>query len=211
MRPLIAAALLICVLVCVFPKRVEALSCALLTWRNFERVDGDTDPAKKQQDAEARAALEMLRPIIFRGRVARARDLIDPSTTDLPVSMIFFENVEVLKGELPRSAGDRKAFIVYYGWCDAKCGPESRASQMWARGKTFAFGVRPFIGKAVTTDWPTKVIYKGRVDAVLGACERNFLTPVEWKLLNAPDDEIARLKREYPLHAIRKHPPPDPD
>jgi hypothetical protein len=93
MRPLIAVAPLICAFVCLCPKHVEALSCAAITSRNFDRVDGDADPAKKQQDAEARAALAMLRPIIFRGRllgprasvadIGPARELSGGKPTDL--------------------------------------------------------------------------------------------------------------------------------
>jgi hypothetical protein len=200
---------LIFAFVCFCPKRVEALSCAIqFTWRNFDRIDGDADLVKRKQDAEARGALAMLKPIIFRGRVARVRDLTDRSTTDVPVSLVIFRDVEVLKGELPQSADDRKAFIVHYQWCDARCGP---ASQTWPRGQTFAFGVRPFRGEAVTDTFGKKVVYKGRVDAVMGACDRSFLTPLELKLLDAPADEIARLKREYPFHAIRKDPPPGSD
>jgi len=165
MRPLIAAPLLICVFACACPKHVEALQCAEAWWQNFDRIDGDTDPEKRRQDAEARAALANLRPIVFRGRFAWARDLSDRRKNGSPVFLIVFRDVEVLRGEMPRSADDRKAFLVYYAWCDTRCGP---ASQWWPRGQT-TFGVQPFSGGPVRDTNENdgtigkKVVYKGRV------------------------------------------------
>jgi hypothetical protein len=113
MRPLIAVAPLICAFVCLCPKHVEALSCAAITSRNFDRVDGDADPAKKQQDAEARAALAMLRPIIFRGRllgprasvadIGPARELSGVSRRTFPAGLIF---------PLSKAAGRRRRCVA---------------------------------------------------------------------------------------------------
>ena len=56
-----------------------------------------------------------------------------------------------------------------------------------------------------------RVVYKGRVDAEMNACDPSGLTTLEWNVLNAPADGIARLMREYPFHPIRKDQAPGSD
>jgi hypothetical protein len=206
-RPLIAAPLLIFVFAGLCPGDLEALDCGVAYWRNYDRVDGVADPAKRRQDAEARAALANLRPIIFRGRVARARTLSGGVTDQLPLSLIIFEDVEVLRGEMPRSAHDRKAFIVHHGWCDGSPTSCRPASRWWPRGQIFTVGVHPSPGGPVTDTVGKRVVHKGRVDAEMRLCDPSSLTPLEWNVLNAPADEIARLMREYPFHPVRKDQP----
>src|SRR5260370_3673124 len=105
MNLLVAALLLIFVFAFACPESADALVCGGPYWRNFDRTDGNADPEKRRQDAEARAALARLMPIIFRGRVAWGRDLADLTTRlESPLRLIAFEHVEVLSGELPRSA-----------------------------------------------------------------------------------------------------------
>jgi hypothetical protein len=115
MRALVAAIFSICVFVCACPKHAGALDCATAGWWNFDRIDGD--PQKQRQDAEARAALANLGPIVFRGRFAWARDLSDLRKNSSPVFLIVLKDVDVLQGVL-LSGRDRKAFLVYYAWCD---------------------------------------------------------------------------------------------
>jgi hypothetical protein len=98
MRALVAAILLICVFACACPKHAGALDCAIRGWWNFDRIDGD--PQKRLQDAEARAALANLGPIVFRGRFAWARDLSDLRKNSSPVFLIVLKDVEVLQGVL---------------------------------------------------------------------------------------------------------------
>jgi hypothetical protein len=194
----LAAALLSFVFVFIVPARVHALSCIYISWRNFERVDGYGE--KMRQDAAARAALATLSPNVFRGRVVTARDLVDRRKTNEPVSLIVFDDVEVLKGDLPRAAHDRRAFIVQRAWCDAHCDP---LSEWWPPGKTFTFGVRAPPEEAVKDADAKHVIYGGRVDGTVDACDQTSLTELQLKLLNTSDDEIARLIREYPFHPPR--------
>lgn len=207
MRPLMCV-LLVCAFACASPRHVEALSCAVaFFWQSFERTDGDADLETRRRDAERRASLANLErtPIVFRGRFAWARDLSDRRKTSEPLFLIGFKDIEVLRGEIPRSAHDRKALVVYYAWCDTRCGP---ASRWWPRGPV-TVGVHPFGGGAVREGMiGTKVVYRGRVDAVAGPCTPKQLTPLQEELLTAPAGEIARLKREYPPHPIRTNPPP---
>lgn len=187
-----------------FPKNVNALDCAHFYWRNFDRLDGDLQ--KRRRDAEARAALANLAPIVFRGRITRTRDLSGVGKSNTAFFLIAFKDVEVLRGEMPRSARDGRAFLVASEWCDAKCGP---ASRLWPHGLT-TFTAHPFNGRLVM-DTDKNVVYKGRVDAEAGLCDYMQLTPLQTQLLNAPADEIARLIREYPPHPIRKDQPADPN
>ena len=207
MRACVAAIFLMCVFDCACPRDADALSCATRGWWNFDRIDGD--PQKRRQDAEARAALDNLGGIVFRGRFASARSLSDPRKSNSPVLMIVFKDVTILRGEMPRSAHDRKAFLLYYAWCDANCGP---AGHGWPRGlKTY--GAFRFDGEPIrdTGTIGQKVVYQGRVDAWSGACNPIQLTPLQEQLLNAPTDEIARLMREYPYHPIGQYEPAGPD
>jgi hypothetical protein len=201
MRCFIVAALLAGALVC--PKHAEALDCGGPGSWSFQAADGIETPAEKQlQDREARAVLERLErtPIIFRGRLASARYLSDLRKTNTPISLLVFDRVEVLKGRLPKTFADRRAFIIQAEWCDFRCSGR-QAAQGWPRGNAVVVGAHPN-----KSDDPSKamesgskrVIYKGRIDAVLGMCSGGPLTPEALRLLNAPDDEIARLKREYP-------------
>jgi hypothetical protein len=143
MRPLVSVLLLICFFVVACPKNVSALGCANSDWRNFDRLDGDLE--KRRLDAEARAALANLAPIVFRGRITRTRDLSDVGKSNTAVFLITFKDVEVLRGEMPRSARDGRAFLVVSVWCDAKCGP---ASRLRPHGLT-TFSAHPFNGRPV--------------------------------------------------------------
>ncbi|MGJ4931624.1 hypothetical protein ACQR1I_09115 [Bradyrhizobium sp. HKCCYLS2038] len=198
MRSLVFVILLIFLLAC--PSGADALDCAKPRWWNFSRKDGDAQ--KRRQDAEAREALEYLGPLVFRGRLASARNLSDAKDNH-PVLLIVLKDVEVLRSRMPRSAGDRKAFILYHEWCDVRCQP---GPPQWPVGM-ITYNAHPFGGGPVRDtsrigQTGGKILYQGRVDAEIGVCDRMQLTPLQQQLLNAPAEEIARLIREYPYHAF---------
>lgn len=201
MRRFIAAALLFGAFAC--PMEADALDCPVLGPHLFQAADGLEAPAERQrQDLEARAMLDRLErtPIIFRGYLASARYLSDPRKTNVPFSMLVFDHVEVWKGQLPEASVDGKAFIVLQEWCDGSCG-DRPAAHWWPRGKSTVIGVHPneSADPSKLLDSENKqVIYKGRVDAVMGACGGGPLSPAALELLNTPDEEVTRLKREYP-------------
>lgn len=196
MRCFITALLLLGALI--FPKKVEALDCAWMPASWYRPADGVEAPLEKhRQDAEARATLGLLErtPIILRGRIASMRYLSDPGKTN--TSLLVFDHVEVLKGRLPKT--DRKAYIIKHQWCDGGCnvGMDTLA---WPRGETVVIGVQPNhpVDRSKALDPSSdRVIYRGRIDALLGPCGDPRLTPMALELLNAPGEEIARLKREY--------------
>jgi hypothetical protein len=200
MRCFTAAVLLIGALVC--SKETEALDCTPgpAGWM-YQAADGVDTPVEQQRhDAEARAALERLErtPIIFRGRIASASYL---HKTKGPVGLLVFDDVEILKGSLPRTLADRRVFVLQELWCDGGCRDD--LTTRWPRGDTVVVAAGPnvYVGPSKAVEFPrfgySKFIYKGRVDAVLGLCSSGGLSPLALELLNAPDDEVARLKREY--------------
>jgi hypothetical protein len=69
--------------------------------------------------------------------------------------------------------------------------------------ETVVLGVYPnsFVNPSVAVEFSSKrIVYEGRIDALLGTCSGDALLPPKViELLNAPAREIARLKREYIL------------
>jgi hypothetical protein len=203
MRCFIAVLLLLGALIS--PRRAAALDCPMLppsSW--YQPADGSAIATEAQRrDAEARAALVQSErfPIVFRGRVVSARYLSDLRKGNTPTSLLVFDHVELLKGRFYRSPSDRKAFIIHEGWCDGSC--EGRVAGIGRLGETVVLGVYPnrFANPSVAVEFSSKrIIYKGRIDALLGTCSGGALLPPEViELLNAPAGEIARLKREYIL------------
>lgn len=190
----------------VFPEAAEALDCGTPSsyfpnsWQRTSNSD-DVPIEEQRRGAEARATLERLERtrIIFRGRVASVRYLTDPRKTNTPTSLLTFDRVEVLKGRLITTSTDRKAFVLNDEWCDARC--RGRPAEMrWPLGKTFVVGADPnqlAEPSKVVDPISKRLIYKGRIDAVVGVCRPGQLTPMALELLNASNDEIARLKRDY--------------
>lgn len=209
MRSPIFALLLLGALIC--PKKVEALDCASAAFfpSSWQRTatSGDLPAEQQRRDAEARATLELLErtPIVFRGRVASARYLTDPRKTN--TSLIAFDHVEVLKGRLAATSADRKAFIIQEHWCDHRC-DYSAAPKQWPPGEPVLVGahLNEFADPSKAMDSERKrIIYKGRIDAVLGMCNGGRLKPIALEVLNASDDEIVRLKHDYqPRPSLRK-------
>ncbi|MCA6124383.1 hypothetical protein J6500_21175 [Bradyrhizobium sp. WSM 1704] len=202
MRWLTAAILLLGALT--WSEHVEALDCAIWALSSpswWERTpDGSDAPTEQQQrDAESRAMLELLdrTPIVFRGRVASVRYLTNPHVTFS--RLLAFDHVEVLKGRLMTSSPDQRAVVVQQRWCDRTCDVKSNAME-WRRGATVLVGAH-----ANRSTGPTKVmdpdgkrvVYTGRVDAELEMCDSGRLQPIAFELLNASNDEINRLRREY--------------
>jgi hypothetical protein len=198
MRPLCSVVLLLCLFVVACLNNADALDCNTVHWWNFDRIDGDLQ--QRRSDAEARAALANMKPIVFRGRIARVRELSNMGKTT-PIYLMVFRDVEILRGALPRSTHDGKMYLVSYEWCDGTCVPPSRL----LRRELTTFIARPFGGGPVTDQ--KKVVYTGRVDAEVDLCDQMYLTPLQERLLKAPADEIARLIREYPYHPSRENRP----
>ncbi|MGY8711159.1 hypothetical protein RAD16_35975 [Bradyrhizobium sp. 18BD] len=198
MRTIILALTSISVLAC--PGTVRALDCAIPAYVWSRPAEGEEiSPGQQRRDERDRFnvyALEQA-PIIFRGRVASARYLSDLRKTNVPLSLLVFDRVEILKGQLFTKPRDRRAFVIRSEWCDASCiGKLSKS--VWPVGKTVAVAAyqNKFAdpSKAVESSGGP-VVYRGRIDAVLGACGLGPLDSRQLELLNKPD-EMARIKHE---------------
>lgn len=159
----------------------------------------------KARDLDARFRLDRLErtPIIFRGRVVSAHYLSDLRKTNTPSILLAFDHVEVLKGRLAATSSDRRAFAIDEEWCDRTC--PSTILQSWHRGDIVVIGARPnnFADPSKAMEFGSnRIIYRGRIDAVLGVCDYPRMTPMDLELLNAPADETDRLKRKYPRRRL---------
>ncbi|MDH2343907.1 hypothetical protein [Bradyrhizobium sp. SSUT77] len=118
----------------VFPEKVEALDCPLPPNIWSHPVDGDEISREQQlRDAEDRLNLYRLEhaPIIFRGRVASTRYLSDIRKTSIPISLLVFDHVEILKGGL---FGANTVASVNHQWWRGL--PEKLSS--WRRTRTIS-------------------------------------------------------------------------
>lgn len=200
MRTIILALTSINFLVC--PEEASALDCASPSWVWSRPADSDAiSPEQRRRDQRDRfsvAALEQA-PIVFRGRIVSARRLSDIRKTNVPLSLLVIDRVELLRGQLFTKARDRRAFVIRSEWCDGSCmGKGEGAPTPWPAGKTVVVAAyqNNFAdpSKAVeSSDGP--VVYRGRIDAVLGACSLGPLDSRQLELLNNPE-EMARIKRE---------------
>ncbi|MDH2351461.1 hypothetical protein QCM80_12375 [Bradyrhizobium sp. SSUT112] len=185
----------------VFPEKVEALDCPLPPNIWSHPVDGDEISREQQlRDAEDRLNLYRLEhaPIIFRGRVASTRYLSDIRKTSIPISLLVFDHVEILKGGLFTTSKDRKAFVISEKWCEYSCiGKPSMVA--WPPGKIVVMAAYPndFADPSKAVEFNSRrVVYRGRIDAVLGMCAGGPLSDRAVEILNNPG-EMARLKREF--------------
>ena len=200
MRAIVLALTSIALLAC--SERVRALDCAIPPYVWSRPTDNDKVSLEQQRrDVRDRFSVYRLEqaPIIFRGRIVSARYLSDLRKTNIPLSLLIFDRVKLLKGQLFTKARDRRAFVIQSEWCDATCiGKGEGAPTPWPAGKTVVVAAyqNTFAdpSKAVeSSDGP--VVYRGRIDAVLGVCSLGPLDSRQLELLNNPD-EMARIKRE---------------
>jgi hypothetical protein len=188
----------------VIAKEADALDCGSPLF--YPRSAGGTPQAansyslEQLEDIGARGTLHLLETtaILLRGRVASVRDLVDRRRTSEAISLVILEDVDILRGQLPPASRDRRAFLIEWGWCDGLCGDKPPDSS--SRRETAVFAARPNIlpyPSRVTDTLGTRVVYRGRIDALMPECTLHRLSPMALELLNSPE-EIARLKREYP-------------
>ncbi|WP_156489385.1 hypothetical protein [Bradyrhizobium sp. DOA1] len=197
MRVVILALSLFGILAC--PGTAEALDCPIPLNIWSPPAGSDEIPAEqRRRDVEDRLNLYRLKqaPILFRGRIVSARYLTDARKTNIPISLLVFDRVEVLKGRLFTTSKDRKAFVISEGWCDASCSGKTATGE-WPPGKTVGVAAYPNTfadpWKAVETT-TKRVVYRGRIDARFGPCGGGYLSDRALELFNN-HDELGRTKR----------------
>lgn len=182
--------------------RVSAFDCPVPASIWSRPADNEeVSPEQQRRDERDRFSVYRLEqaPIIFRGRIVSLRYLSDLRQTNVPLSLLVFDRVEILKGQLFTKSRDRRAFVIQSEWCDATCIGKGKGSPtLWPVGKTVVVAAH----KNTFAD-PSKagesfsgpIVYRGRIDAVVGACNPGPLDSREMELLNNPD-EMVRIKRE---------------
>jgi hypothetical protein len=197
----------------IFTDASQALQCSEVFRWDFVDDEFAGLPEYKLRDGTARAAVERLDgyQYIVRGRVKSVRGLDDESKTQTPSALVVFEDVDVLKGELPAVRADGKVYLNDSTWCD---GPLYCAvSKLWKIGEIAVIGAYGFKTRGdqeisgTTKDGIYHVVYKGRVDLQMGACFGGRLGEDEIKMLNASKNEIERLMRQYPRRFGTFEPP----
>jgi hypothetical protein len=136
-------------------------------------------------------------PIVFRGRIVSRRYLSDLRKTNTPASLLVFDHVEVFKGRLAKTSRDRNSSSRRNG---AMASAEARTAGIGSRGETVVVGAHRnhFVDPSKAVDVRQQTAHlQGANRCRIGMCRSGRLTPMALELLNAPEDEIVRLKREY--------------
>ena len=140
--------------------------------------------------------------IVFRGRLTSRRYLSDVSQTYVPTILEIYDRAVVLKGDMPAAANDGKVFLIREKLCNGGC-PLNTLPEVWdaddgpehivlAMNNTLA---NPSEAK---DRWSDKVVYSGRIDALLGPCDPHQINENAVVVLLTSPDEMERLKRAYP-------------
>lgn len=140
--------------------------------------------------------------IVFRGRLASRKYLSDVTRTFVPTILEVYENVSVLKGEVPRAAADGKIYLIREKLCNGGCplntlpevfkDADGREQVMLAMKNTL-----PNPDEA-RDRWSNTIVYTGRIDVLLGPCDPYQVNGKSVVALLAAPDEMERLKRAYP-------------
>ncbi len=178
--------------------------CRLGNQSDYASVSDGTITEEKRKDLRLRVLIDALDDvdIVFRGRLASRRYLSDIYETYVPSILEVYDGVTVLKGAMPLAANDGKVFLIREKICDGGCrlaalpefenGTDDRERVVLALNNTLA---NPSEAK---DRWSNRVVYSGRIDALLGPCDPHLINgPAAASLIAAPD-EIERLRRTYP-------------
>lgn len=140
--------------------------------------------------------------IVFRGRLSSRHYLSDVSQTYVPLILEVYDGVVVLKGDMPVTAKDGKAFIIREKICNGGCPlttlPEVSNSSEGPEHVVLAIKNTLEKPREATDRWSNQVVYSGRIDALLGPCDPYQINENEVKALVTDPEEMERLKRAYP-------------
>ncbi len=178
--------------------------CRLGNQSDYASVSDGTITEEKRKDLRLRVLIDALDDvdIVFRGRLASRRYLSDIYETYVPSILEVYDGVTVLKGAMPLAAKDGKVFLIREKICDGGCrlsalpefehGSDERERVVLALNNTLE---NPSEAK---DRWSNRVVYSGRIDALLGPCDPHLINGPNAATLIASPDEIERLRRTYP-------------
>ncbi len=140
--------------------------------------------------------------IVFRGRLTSRRYLSDVSQTYVPTILETYDHVVVMKGVVPAATADGKAFLIREKLCNGGC-PLNTLPEVWDASEGPEHIVlamnNTLANPAEAKDrWSDKVVYRGRIDALLGPCDPYQINASAVVALLTSPDEMERLKRAYP-------------
>lgn len=138
--------------------------------------------------------------IVFRGTLSKRWYLSDVLETDIPAILEVYDHAVVLKGQL--EANDGRVFLIRERVCDGRCWmgalPEITAPR--EEPERVVLALKNTLAKAdeVRDRRSDKIVYTGRIDALLGPCDpRQINAAAAASLITAPG-EMDRLRRAYP-------------
>ncbi len=190
---------------CPTPLAARPLSnCRLGNQSEYASVSDGTITEEKRKDLRLRVLIDALDDvdIVFRGRLASRRYLSDIYETYVPSILEVYEGVTVLKGAMPAAAKDGKVFLIREKICDGGCRlsalPEFEANTDERERVVLALNNTLANPSEAKDRWSNRIVYSGRIDALLGPCDPHLINgPAAASLIAAPD-EIERLRRTYP-------------
>lgn len=178
--------------------------CRLGNQSEYASVSDGTITEEKRKELRHRVLIDALddADIVFRGRLTSRRYLSDIYETYVPLILEVYDNAVVLKGNMPVTAKDGKVFLIREKICDGGCrvnalpevmdGAEERERVVLALNNTLE---NPAEGK---DRWSNEVVYRGRIDALLGPCDPYLINDTAAAALITSPQEMDRLRRAYP-------------
>ncbi len=144
--------------------------------------------------------------IVFRGRLMSRKYLSDIYQTYVPLILEVYDDAVVLKGSLPMTAKDGKVYLIREKMCDGGCRLNALPEVMDGTGErehvVLALNNRLENPTEGRDRWSNQVVYRGRIDALLGPCEPYLINDSAAAELVVAPEEMERLRRAYPPRTI---------
>jgi hypothetical protein len=180
--------------------------CRLGNQSEYGSVSDGTLTDEKRKELRLRVLVDALDDvdIVFRGRLTSRKYLSDIYQTYVPLILEVYDGAVVLKGSLPATLQDGKVFLIREKQCDGGCrlrafpevadgiGEGERERVVLAMNNTLA---NPAEGR---DRWTNQVVYRGRIDALLGPCDPYLINDAAAAALVSAPQEMARLRLAYP-------------
>ncbi|MGE0053544.1 MAG: hypothetical protein AB7S74_04975 [Hyphomicrobium sp.] len=192
-------------LLCAMPCDVFARppsKCRLGNQSDYVAIASASVSEDMRKDLRLRVLIDALDDVdvVFRGQLARRWYLSDVLETDSPKILEVYDNVTVLKGRLPQTAEDRKAYIIRERICDGGCWLNALPEVFDGRDEpeVTVLAMTNSLSGEVRDRRSNRVIYTGRIDALAGPCDPRMINGDAVARLIASPGEVDRLRRAYP-------------
>ena len=178
--------------------------CRLGNQSEYASVSDGTITDEKRKDLRLRVLVDALDDvdIVFRGHLTSRRYLSDIYQTYVPLILEVYDHAVVLKGNMPATAKDGKVFLIREKVCDGGC--RLRAFPEVADGANEGERVVLALNNTLENPaegkdrWSKEVVYRGRIDALLGPCDPYLINDAAAAALVTSPAEMERLRQAYP-------------